>query len=80
MFCNSLFAFRFIGQVLFYNHIRNKREDKTMMEAIRYFFLIRKLRGEIAETIRERESAPAPARVSLQTGVKSTCKACGSIV
>ena len=65
---------------MFYNTIRNKREDKTMMEAIRYFFLIRKLRGEIAETIRERECAPAPKSVSLQTGVKSTCKACGSIV
>lgn len=74
------FAFRFIGQVLFYNQDRNKREDKTMLEQIRYFILMHKLRGEIAAFVRKPDDVPAHKGVSLQTGVKSTCKACGSIV
>lgn len=52
-----------------------------MLEAIRYRILMRKLRGEIAATIREQFESPVRTdAVSEQTGVKPTCKACVSIV
>ncbi len=60
----------------------NNKEDKPMIEQIRYRILLHRLRAEIAETVRaanERDAAPHML-VSLQTGVKSTCKACESIV
>ncbi len=52
-----------------------------MLEQIRYRILLYKLRAEIAETVRASANREAPhVRVSLQSGVKSPCKACESIV
>lgn len=52
-----------------------------MIEQIRYRILLHRLRAEIAETVRGTDEREAPhARVSLQRGVKSPCKACESIV
>ena len=54
-----------------------------MIEQIRYRILMRRLRAEIAETVRAidaRSNAVQPVPLSLQSGVKSPCKACESIV
>ena len=51
-----------------------------MLDRIRYYLLLRELRAEIAETVKKSTQAPAVKGVYVQTGVKTACKACGSIV
>lgn len=52
-----------------------------MLKRISYLILMRRLRAEIAATIREQNAPRARTQIiPQQAGVKSTCKACGSIV
>ncbi len=54
-----------------------------MMEFIRYRILMLRLRGEIAAVVRQQSDCMPPVKAAgpqLETRVKSTCKACESIV
>ncbi len=51
-----------------------------MLDRIRYYLLLRELRAEIAETVKKSTQTPDVKGVYVQTGVKTACKACGSIV
>lgn len=67
--------------MLLYNALVNKNgRIKTMLDRIRYYLLLRELRAEIAETVKKSTQAPAAKGVYVQTGMKTACKACGSIV
>ncbi len=67
--------------MLLYNALVNKNgRIKTMLDRIRYYLLLRELRAEIAETVKKSTQAPAAKGMYVQTGVKTACKACGSIV
>ena len=56
----------------------NKREDKNMMEQIRYRFLMRRLRKEIARTVNGSQRTRRDEKI--KTAVLTACKAYGSIV
>ena len=60
-----------------------EREDNLMMEFIRYRILMLRLRGEIAAVVRQQSDCMPCVKATgpqLETRVKSTCKACESIV
>ena len=49
-----------------------------MIEWIRYRFLMRRLRGEIAQLVSEEQQAICSKKI--KTAAVTACKACGSIV
>lgn len=58
--------------------LKNEREVTIMMERIRYRFLMRQLRKEIAKTVNGKQ--PARRDEKIKTAVLTACKAYGSIV